>query len=259
MSNKPSRFTSDRRTPHESSWADNTDWAAGVAENVDVVNGALAPSERLIDANVVDNFEVDGGPYTAGDALSKYYMGDTDRFHRQQSVVNQGEYALELSDSSSQGFLIYTDSETSPTGVTPSVGDSFEVLFRPGAILQTTSVYYRFLFGVGSSGEEWYAVGFNDGGQGTVADQDINLLSAADGRLDQDIGVGFTRQWYRIVVDWGLDGLISATVYDGGGSTVTTLSANDSRYSQNDGFGFSVRSVQAKSRRAQWDSITILE
>jgi hypothetical protein len=258
MTDGSSRFTSDRRLRGDASWADSSDWEAGTAENVDVVGGGLVPREGSVDSNVVDNFEVDGGPYADDDALSECYQGDTDRFHRQQSVVNQGEYALELDDSSNEPFLIYTDRQTSPTGVTPSVGDSFEVFFRPDAILQTTSVYYRFLFGVGSSGGG-YSIEFNDGGQGTVADQDISLLSDADGTLAQDIGVGFTRQWYRIVVDWEPDGLITATVYDEGGNVVTTLSASDSRYSQNDGFGFSVRSVQAKARHAQWDSIRILE
>ena len=36
-----SRFTSDRRVPSTSSWRDDTDWAAGVAEDVDVVDGGL--------------------------------------------------------------------------------------------------------------------------------------------------------------------------------------------------------------------------
>ena len=41
MGGEKSQFTSDRRVPSTSSWTDNGDWAAGVAEGVDVVDGGL--------------------------------------------------------------------------------------------------------------------------------------------------------------------------------------------------------------------------
>lgn len=41
MGGEKSRFTSDRRAPSGSSWAGESDWAAGVAEDVDVVGGRL--------------------------------------------------------------------------------------------------------------------------------------------------------------------------------------------------------------------------
>ncbi|MFD1570408.1 MULTISPECIES: LamG domain-containing protein [Haloferacaceae] len=41
MTDGLSRFTSDRRTREESSWTGEEDWAAGTAENVDVVDGNL--------------------------------------------------------------------------------------------------------------------------------------------------------------------------------------------------------------------------
>lgn len=41
MSGEKSRFTSDRRSPSDSSWADETDWVVGTTENVDVANGLL--------------------------------------------------------------------------------------------------------------------------------------------------------------------------------------------------------------------------
>lgn len=41
MAGEKSRFTSDRRVPSESSWAGESDWAVGVAEDVDAVGGRL--------------------------------------------------------------------------------------------------------------------------------------------------------------------------------------------------------------------------
>lgn len=41
MSGKNSRFTSDRRPPNRSSWADKADWAAGSKVNVEIVGGEL--------------------------------------------------------------------------------------------------------------------------------------------------------------------------------------------------------------------------
>lgn len=41
MAGDKSRFTSDRRGPGGSSWADDADWAAGATEGVDVVDGGL--------------------------------------------------------------------------------------------------------------------------------------------------------------------------------------------------------------------------
>lgn len=41
VSDKPSRFTSDRRSPSRSSWADGADWGAGSGEGVEVVGGEL--------------------------------------------------------------------------------------------------------------------------------------------------------------------------------------------------------------------------
>ncbi|MFD1570380.1 hypothetical protein [Halorubrum laminariae] len=62
MSEKTSRFTSDRRTRRGASWADPEDWGAGVAENVDVVDRGLVPRRSTSSSdgepsNVVENFE----------------------------------------------------------------------------------------------------------------------------------------------------------------------------------------------------------
>lgn len=56
MSEEQPRFTSDRRGPSGSSWKGDADWAAGVAENVSVVDGVLvgqAPAQtRQISGDV---------------------------------------------------------------------------------------------------------------------------------------------------------------------------------------------------------------
>ena len=61
MTGEKARFTSDRRVPSTSSWADDGDWAAGVAEGVDVVDGGLIgrpPSQHSeLSDSAIEQFE----------------------------------------------------------------------------------------------------------------------------------------------------------------------------------------------------------
>ena len=63
MSDEKSRFTSDRRGPGESSWSGEADWAAGTAENAEVVGGELVgrpPSQAAVSEIVRSNIFVGG-------------------------------------------------------------------------------------------------------------------------------------------------------------------------------------------------------
>lgn len=74
MTGNKCRFTSDRRAPSNSSWADDPDWASGVGENVDVIDGGLvgrAPDRGSIlpDGRISKwAFEDDLTPNTATDS-----------------------------------------------------------------------------------------------------------------------------------------------------------------------------------------------
>lgn len=62
MTEEPSKFTSDRRRPHESSWRTTEDWMAGVVENVEITGGGLTGRSPVGSSNVPDggvfyNFE----------------------------------------------------------------------------------------------------------------------------------------------------------------------------------------------------------
>lgn len=61
VSDKPSRFTSDRRLPENSSWASEADWNAGTRENVVVAGQGLSPHSELLSMEekytVFDDFD----------------------------------------------------------------------------------------------------------------------------------------------------------------------------------------------------------
>ena len=57
MSGENSRFTSDRRPPSRSSWADESDWVAGTAEDVDVVGGELVGRTSKPDSALSDTVD----------------------------------------------------------------------------------------------------------------------------------------------------------------------------------------------------------
>ncbi|MFD1643450.1 hypothetical protein [Halohasta litorea] len=88
MTGEPSRFTSDRRRRESASWVDGSDWQAGIAENVDVVEEGLVPRtppqagdvpatavETFEDANVGEYNKDSNGRGSFSTTTSRYWMG----------------------------------------------------------------------------------------------------------------------------------------------------------------------------------------
>lgn len=81
-------FTSDRRSPHSSSWTGDGDWTAGSLSNLNVVNGGLVPSEVSSGGILLDGFK--------RGSLSDEYGGNTESGVVQSDIVHVDDYALEL-------------------------------------------------------------------------------------------------------------------------------------------------------------------
>lgn len=88
MADEKPVFTSDKRSPRSTSWADDGDWVAGSLSNLDVVDGGLVPSEVSSGGILLDGFE--------RGSLSDEYGGNTESGAVQSDIVHVDDYALEL-------------------------------------------------------------------------------------------------------------------------------------------------------------------
>lgn len=88
MTSEPSRFTSDRRRREGASWKDDGDWAAGVSENLDVVEGGLVPRRAAKPGVLLEGFE--------SGSINSAYGGGTTHASIQNSPVYAGDHSMEL-------------------------------------------------------------------------------------------------------------------------------------------------------------------
>ncbi len=88
MTGGESRFTSDRRVREGASWTGDGDWAAGVSENLDIVEGGLVPRPAVGAGVLLEGFE--------GGSLNSAYGGGTTHASIQSSPVYAGDHSMEL-------------------------------------------------------------------------------------------------------------------------------------------------------------------
>mgnify|MGYP006277981741 CR=1 FL=1 len=101
MSGEKSRFTSDRRPPSRSTWAGESDWAAGVSDNVEVVDDGLVgctPQQSLESLDSTISQEEDGNLLE--------YTGDTEFYNITTSpTVSGSEYAIQFGNDSTLRYI----------------------------------------------------------------------------------------------------------------------------------------------------------
>jgi hypothetical protein len=174
-----------------------------------------------ISESVVDNFEQI--LYEAENRnVEDVYGGDITGWSRQQSTVFEGDYALE---SPSDG----TNRHIADTDQLPTIKQGDTVSYRVynqnvGDIQITFGNQNETGYGSYSNYTIKYDPAFPafalkryDNGSRTVLDNDLSTSLPSD-------------EWVEIVVDWGADGLITATIYDESKSQVTTVSKTDGTY-----------------------------
>ncbi|MFD1570407.1 MULTISPECIES: LamG domain-containing protein [Haloferacaceae] len=190
MTDGLSRFTSDRRTREESSWTGEEDWAAGTAENVDVVDGNLVSRSTGGAGDIPDSaiyrWKFDEGVGTFADAD----VGGMDCSTSGTSWVGgdwQGGYAL-----SYDGQDDYT--EINGSNLLPDVG-------AVGLTFEASDLSNPFaLFHDGGAGED---------GTKMVWDGDSNLFIDV-GNLSDFGGIGYTdfdfstNTKYRVLVNYDI-------------------------------------------------------
>jgi len=169
-----------------------------------------ATSDETRSSGVIDDFE---------DNDISEYSGDTGEYTVQSTTVKVGSYALEIPNISGDGGRHIQS--LSGLDKYPQAGDTFEFWVRsevgnsatPGFALQNDAK------------NDCYDILFNDSTLGIrkFSGGSVSTLSSVSHTIS-------AATWYRIVVEWGGGGVITATVYDSSGSEVSNVSANDTTY-----------------------------
>lgn len=112
MTGGESRFTSDRRSRRDASWANESDWEAGFAEDVGIVDGSLMPQGTVqstdeLDSVVIDDFE-DGD-------LEEWHGEGKSVFSVTSTRAYAGSYALEYVNGGTATRGVVTHPNLSPS------------------------------------------------------------------------------------------------------------------------------------------------
>ena len=164
MTGEKARFTSDRRVPSSSTWTSDSDWVAGVAEDVDVVDGRLVgrPPNQYSElpggvASDIDDFEhEDMSIYTVEN-------GDGSGLNADQNspVLVNGVSAKYRSGSE---FLIaYNTPTDGDLPNYPSDGDTFGIYVNDGSTGNDVSVNPGLCWAINSNGGYFAGISPNNG------------------------------------------------------------------------------------------------
>jgi hypothetical protein len=218
MTDGSGRFTSDRRAREGASWVSESDWAAGVAENVDVVDGGLVARGPLVESgellsNVVDDFE--------SGSLSEYGYVDSP-LEVTQARAFDGSWSLrdDHPERTSEVFAV----STSGLDNYPGAGDtiSYRNYIESSSAGDPVSQFY-FAAQSESAYPDGYCVNLDRNNDGVELLRDGSVLKSVDVRPPAD-------EWLRIQIVWGQDGQIDVVVEGSDGSVVASLNAPDSTY-----------------------------
>lgn len=205
--------------------------------------GLRAGGLRLLNSfeslDTIDNFEAILYE-DKGNTLDTYYDGDLSASTRQQTTVQEGSDALEISEGDGTNRNLGSfDTDGLPNY--PVQGDQFRCWFRTDSAqsgadadvvalvfgLQNSGDVVSDRYRVGYQGSENFRLGKQQGGSfSTLAETPLTLSS---------------NTWYEFDVVWETDGTITAKVFDTSGSEVTSggISATDTSFTSG-GVGYAL-------------------
>lgn len=217
------------------------------------VRGSLRNVSVSIPNSVVDHFE-ESLYEDQNNTLTDYYGGDTGQFTRQQTTVQEGSYALEVTtpDMSFYG-IADADAPNNP----PVQGDTFRCWVRhSGLDSGDVSDYIRILFATQSG------TVLPQGNLVRVSGDDTLVLEVRDSQgvtnlASESVSVS-ADTWYEIEVEWLADGSITCSLYDSGGTQIGSgISATDTTHTSG-GVGFAINSNSNSGRTAYWDNYRVI-
>jgi hypothetical protein len=174
-----------------------------------------------IDPNTIDNFEAP----LYGDqnkTLSDYYNGDLNVFNRQQSTVQEGSFALEMTGS---GTIVGSRKDITQ-------GDTVRGFIR----VNNNNGNPALMFGGNSDKINCYLVLFAN-----LQNGDMNIDIFQNGnrtkRFTTNVSLS-NNQWYEWELDWDTNNTITAKTFELDGTLKGTVTATDSTYTTGTGYGF---------------------
>jgi hypothetical protein len=228
---------------------DGTDITGATIDGTEVTEITVDGDTVFTAGPTIDNFEQ--SLYgNQGKTLSDFYGGNLSTATRQQSVVFEGSFALEVD--SGNGSIGGDGSEGLPNY--PVSGDSFRwrILLEQGLGTRAGTS-----FGQQSSGD-W----FSTGAIATyiaVLDKESDKVQIWKDNVGTKLATTSVSipegEWLECQVDWGSGGSINFTVFNSSGFEIASISGNDSEYTSG-GVGYGVQAGGANI--AYWDIVEIL-
>lgn len=228
MTDGASRFTSDRRVSSRSTWESDSDWAAGVAEDVDVVDGRLVGRPPKQHSELPDNGLLLEG-FKNG-SLSSEYGGDTGGGTVQSSTVYAGDYALQM-DGDKYDTISRTD-----------IGIERGNIYS-GWIRNSSSGTWQLEAGIVFMTQEatatpggYYIEIRQDDGEVRVYKTQSGESLTGDSIASASLPTS-TNTWYEAEFKPNDDGTEDYTIYDASGGELVSFSSNDGEFDLG-GLGF---------------------
>lgn len=174
------------------------------------------------------------------------YSGNTGSFNVQSSTTYGGsDYALV--SATSGGFARIYNSSALDSGNMPQRGDTFNIYVRGSDVGTGDNLYVRPAFAVQDGGtyDNFYFIqlGFHNDYfsiSEEVAGSDSVVGDSDPATADTTLSPGLSADtWYRIEVDWGSDGNMSASIYDDTDTLMATVFGDDSTWDSGE-IGFEV-------------------
>lgn len=198
-------------------WTESASSTTSYHDYALVTPGGTQTSGSVDRTGVIDDFE-------DGDVAE--YDGDTTYLSAQTTTVQEGTYAGEIADNTTTNSTVV--SSTSGLPRYPKQGDKFEVWVRTEPPQGITLYGMRWAVQQDGTGYAFRLRSWEDRFQ---------LVELGSGQL-AEVSVSLTDgEWYRVEVEWALNGEIFVTLYDTGDNELATLTAFDSTYTDG-GIGF---------------------
>lgn len=246
MTGGSSRFTSDRRTRGDASWAGSEDWEAGTTENVDIVESGLVPQTSSQGGDILDHV-TDG--FESGN-LSEYTV-DSNWGNGGASVV-QSPVAFDgdrLAEVVTNG-RVFALGSVSGLPSYPGVGDApiYHVFFPNG---DDNALYL------------YYGVQSEDAPNSAayrVTIRNVDNSMRLDNRNSGDaVASGSTQyipsnEWIQVVISWGEDGTHSVRLFDANGAELGFMSGTDGELTSG-GIGYGLNNRNGNRSKAYVDFV----
>ena len=214
--------------------------------------------KEVSQTNQIDDFEETDNRENY-DFISRDFFTENITIDYQNSYVQEGSRAGNLTINFSEGLYGPTESalvSTSGLENYPQRGDTFQTSFTPNYTSSTGDVSIQMAFGMNSTGAGYTLVVYQSDMlqlrryDSIDKSSKVYLKTESFPKLDSD-------EWYKLRVDWKEDNNITGYVMNQTGGKIAKVSAIDSTYSDQKGFGWAMSDYSIVGSGYQQNSFLI--